>query len=127
MDWKQTLRSAKGGAEQVLAQRWPQVQQVFTEKVGPAALAAATDEETLARACRLVYQALPLPVRIVVAEDAFVRFCLEQKDRLLPPAAEESRLAGSADQSRAADVGGEEHGQVLEPIADRPSPDEAPI
>lgn len=92
MDWKGKLDAARAAAqagmeqktEIVIEENWPKVQQVFQEKVGPAALAAAKDDKTMESLFMLVYAALPFPVHIAVKEDAFVKFCFGHRDRLLP-------------------------------------------
>jgi hypothetical protein len=92
MDWKQKLQSARQAGEQILDQKtekaieenWPKIQQVFKEKVGPAALAAAKDDEKMQSLFKLVYAALPFPVHLAVKEEAFIKFCFSHRDRLMP-------------------------------------------
>jgi hypothetical protein len=88
MDWKAKLERAKGALDQdsqrKLDEHWPKIQQIFQEKVGPAALAAAKDDATMTAAIKVVYLALPFPVHLVVKEPAFVEYCLAHRDRLLP-------------------------------------------
>jgi hypothetical protein len=99
MDWKakltatqDTSTNAKGRIEEATAKKieehWPRVQQLFQEKVGPAALAAAHNDETVTSAAKLVHEALPFPLRMVVKQDTFVEFCLAHRDKLVPPAAQ---------------------------------------
>ena len=92
MDWKQKLQSARQAGEAALDQKtqtaieenWPKVQEIFREKVGPAALAAAKDDEQMQKLFKLVYMALPFPIHLAVKEEAFVRFCFAHRDTLLP-------------------------------------------
>jgi hypothetical protein len=94
MDWKGKLQAARDAgqanldekAEVAIQENWPKVQQLFQEKVGPAALAAAQNDETMTKLFKVVYLALPMPVHIVVKEELFVKFCFAHRDRLLPPA-----------------------------------------
>jgi hypothetical protein len=87
MSWQEKVQSqlAGGSAEQVLADHWPKVQELFRSKVGPAALAAVQDDGQMATVIGLVYDALPFPVRPLVKQDVFVKFCLGHRDKLLPP------------------------------------------
>ena len=70
MDWKDKLKSAQQAGEKMLdlktekaiEENWPKIQQVFQEKVGPAALAAAKNDEQMQSLFKLVYAALPFPV-----------------------------------------------------------------
>jgi len=67
-----------------MEENWPRVQQVFREKVGPAALAAAQNDDAMEKLFKLVYAALPFPIHLAVKEEAFVKFCFGNRDRLLP-------------------------------------------
>jgi hypothetical protein len=95
MDWKERLKASREGAQEKMDQKaeatieehWPKVQQLFNEKVGPAALAAAQNDQAMESLFKVVYVALPFPVHLVVKEPAFVAFCFSHRDRLLPPSA----------------------------------------
>ena len=92
MDWKQKLQSVRTAGEQMVDQKtdkaieehWPKIQQLFQERVGPAALAAAKNDEQMLSLFKLVYAALPFPVNMAVKEEAFVKFCFSHRDRLMP-------------------------------------------
>jgi hypothetical protein len=92
MDWKQKLQSVRQAGEAALDQKtqiaieenWPKVQQVFRERVGPAALAAAQNDGPMEKLFKLVYVALPFPIHLAVKEEAFVKFCFANRDKLLP-------------------------------------------
>jgi hypothetical protein len=45
--------------------------------------AFVTDSERLTPLFGTVYQSLPLPVRVLVKQETFVRFCLSQKENLV--------------------------------------------
>jgi hypothetical protein len=91
MDWKQRLQSARESgqrgleekSEATIKQYWPQIQELFKEKVGPAALAAAHNDQTMESAFKLVYAALPFPIHLAVKEEVFVKFCFSHRDKLL--------------------------------------------
>jgi hypothetical protein len=91
MDWKSKIQAAKQAGGQMLDQKtdkaieehWPEIQGVFQEKVEPAALAAAKDDEKMQSLFKLVYMALPFPVHLAIKEDAFIKFCFEHRDRLM--------------------------------------------
>jgi hypothetical protein len=87
MDWKSKLEAAKGALDadsgRKLEENWPKIQQLFREKVGPAALAAAKDDEKFASVVKIVYEALPFPVKVVVKQESFLQFCLAHRDRLI--------------------------------------------
>jgi hypothetical protein len=87
MDWKAKLDTAKTSADQEthrkIEENWPKVQQIFQEKVGPAALAAAQDDASMTKIIIMVYESLPFPFRMVVKQEVFVEFCLRHRDRLV--------------------------------------------
>lgn len=87
MDWKSKLEVAKGAldadSDRKLEENWPKIQQLFREKVGPAALAATKDDEKFASAVKIVYEALPFPVKLAVKQESFLQFCLAHRDRLI--------------------------------------------
>jgi hypothetical protein len=92
MDLKGKFEAARQAGQDTLDEKtnkaieeqWPKIQQLFQEKVGPAALAAGQDNAKMETAFKLVYMALPFPVQMVIKQDAFVKFCFEHRDRLLP-------------------------------------------
>jgi hypothetical protein len=71
-------------AQQKIEEHWPKIQQVFQERVGPAALAAAQNDDTMRSVFKLAYGALPFPIRLAIKEDVFVQFCFSHRDSLLP-------------------------------------------
>ena len=93
MDWKPKLPSTPESGEKVsdratdaaIEQYWPKVQQMFLEKVGPVALAAAKNDQAMTSLFKTVYSILPFPIRMVVKEDVFTTFCLNHRTKLLPP------------------------------------------
>jgi hypothetical protein len=95
MDWKEKMQSVRQAGEQKLDEKtnkaieenWPKIQQIFQEKVGPAALAAAQDDAKMQTVFKVAYTALPFPIQLVVKEDAFIKFCFTHRDRLLPAGA----------------------------------------
>lgn len=72
------------GAQQKIEEYWPKIQQVFQEKIGPAALAAAQNDDQMRTVFSMAHQLLPFPVRMFVKEETFVQFCLAHRDDLLP-------------------------------------------
>ena len=99
MDWKHKLQSTREAGEQLLDQKtnkaieenWPKIQQIFQEKVEPAALAAAQDDEKMRSLFKIVYVALPFPIPLAVKEEVFVKFCFSHRDRLMPELGTETK------------------------------------
>jgi len=81
MSWRDKVDQ---NAQEKIEEHWPKVQQIFQEKIGPAALAAAKNDDTMRSLFKMVHEALPFPLRMVVKEEAFVQFCFSHRDRLLP-------------------------------------------
>jgi hypothetical protein len=81
MSWRDKVDQ---NAQEKIEEHWPKVQQIFQEKIGPAALAAAKNDDAMRSLFKMVHEALPFPLRMVVKEEAFVQFCFSHRDRLLP-------------------------------------------
>lgn len=94
MDWKQKLQSARDAGQNglghttnvIIEEHLPKIQQLFEEKIGPAALAAAQNDQAMTSLFKMVYTLLPFPVRMIINEGAFVNFCLNNRGKLLPSA-----------------------------------------
>jgi hypothetical protein len=92
MDWKGKLDGIRGSgktlfderSKAVLEEHWPKAQKLFQEKIGPAALKAAQNDQQMAEAFRVVYKLMPFPVHLAVNEEVFVQFCLVHRADLLP-------------------------------------------
>jgi len=69
--------------EKVIEEHWPKIQKAVQEKVAPAALAAAKDDEMMQVLLTPVYMTLPFPVRLVIKKDVFMKFCFKHRDRLV--------------------------------------------
>ena len=94
MDWKSKIQEARQTAgsmldqqsEKAVEEHWPQIQKVFQEKVGPAALAAAQNDKMLRSLLENVYTAFmtsrPI-LRFAIKKEAFVMFCFKHRDRLI--------------------------------------------
>ena len=74
---------AKALVGQQVEEHLPKIQKVFKEKVAPTALAAAKDDKTMENIFDTVYQALPLPLRLVIKKNDFVEFCFKHRDKLV--------------------------------------------
>lgn len=94
MDWKSQIESAKTtaatlrgkGAEVVGAtvdQHWPAIQQVLRDRVAPAIVGAAENDELIVLAAKLAHSSLPLPIRLVVRQPALTEWCLANRTRVL--------------------------------------------
>jgi hypothetical protein len=42
------------------------------------------DDEKLKGSLRVIHDALPLPIRLAIKEDTFIRVCLDKRDRWMP-------------------------------------------
>ena len=69
--------------EKAFEEHWPKIQNVFREKIGPAALAGAKDDIMLEKIFVSVHKQLPLPIRLVIKKEAFVKYCFKHRDRLV--------------------------------------------
>ena len=82
-------------AKGLLSEQLPFIRQLMTEKALGLAkehgLNFLQDNDKLRPLFETTYQALPLPLRVLVRQETFITFCLSQKDNLLgnlvPPTA----------------------------------------
>ncbi len=77
-------------AKSLLLAQLPAIQKHITEQMpaflrtyGLKGVQFVTDSERLTPLFGTVYQSLPLPVRVLVKQETFVRFCLSQKENLV--------------------------------------------
>src|SRR6266576_4157678 len=80
MGWTDKLQAV---AKSALTQNLMPALEAVREKVGPAALAAAKDDETLTEILKVGYLAIPMPLQLMVSRDKFILFCLANRDVLL--------------------------------------------
>jgi hypothetical protein len=80
MGWTDKLQSV---AKIVVNQNIMPALEAVREKVGPAVLAAAKDDETLTEILKVGYLAIPMPLQLMVSRDKFIQFCLANRDVLL--------------------------------------------
>ena len=91
MGWKNRIQAARESGQQIVNQQadtiieehWPQIQLLICGKDGPAALAAAHDDEKMELLFKAVYAALPFPVHLAVQVASFIKFCFTHRDQLL--------------------------------------------
>ncbi len=102
MSWKKKFELAKGKtsllghaarekANEAMDQHWGLIQDLWREKVDPSVRSVVMDDEKLKSCLRVVRNALPLPIRFAIKEETFIRICLNNRNRWLPP--EESDTA----------------------------------
>jgi len=102
--WKDKFEQVKGKAEilkqaaltqglATLEQHWQVVRELWEEKVDPSIRATVMDDEKLTTYLRIVHEALPLPLRLAIKEETFIRVCLQHRDRWLPALQESSGSA----------------------------------
>ncbi len=80
MGWMDKLQDV---AKNALNQNFLPAVKVVREKIGPAALAAAKDDEAMTEILKVGYLALPMPLQLTIPRDKFIRFCLANRDILL--------------------------------------------
>jgi hypothetical protein len=91
MDFNSMLNSAKskaaqatnGKSDQLIADNLDRVRKLFKTKLGQSVKTIVIDDGKMTEISQFVYGELPLPVRLVVKEDDFVRFCLDNRDKVL--------------------------------------------
>ena len=70
-------------AEKAIEEHLPKIKEIFQSTVGETALTAAKNDKTCELLFAKVHKQLPLPVRLVIKRDAFVRYCFANRDKLI--------------------------------------------
>lgn len=104
--WGSVWATGERVLEATIERHWDSIQALFRDTVIPAAFRLARNDDAVRYAGETVYQTLPGIVRIIVRQDAFVRFCLANRDRILaclpvgaPPGQDDPDVEGSPDAS----------------------------
>ena len=79
------LAGSAGRAETLLQTQLPKVRELFASKVGPTLVNVAQDDEKMKQASEAVYTLLPTVFRLAVGQEAFVKFCFAQRNKLIQP------------------------------------------
>ena len=69
--------------EKTIEEYWPKRQETFKKYVGAPALEAAKNDNACEILFVQVHKLLPLPIRLVVKKDAFVKYCFVNQDKLI--------------------------------------------
>jgi len=69
--------------EKAVEEHLPKIKEIIQEKIAPEALAAAQNDEMMEILLTPVYKLLPLPVRLVIKKDMFLKFCFKNRERLI--------------------------------------------
>ena len=69
--------------DKAIEEHWSTVQNVFRDKVGSTALEAAKNDKACEAIFIQVHKQLPLPVRLVIKKDVFVKYCFDNRDKLI--------------------------------------------
>jgi hypothetical protein len=69
--------------ETVVEKHLPKIQKFIKEKIAPSVLLAMQNDEMMQSLLAPIYEALPLPIRLVVKKEAFVKFCFKHRDKLI--------------------------------------------
>jgi hypothetical protein len=91
MDLKSKFNITKASigedSQKKLEENWPKIQTLLKETLGSAALAAAKDDQTMTSLLKVVHEALPFPLRMLVKQEIFVQYCLVHRDQLIAQSA----------------------------------------
>jgi len=104
--------TASVAQEKVIQEYLPNIIAILREKAGPAVLEILSDVDKLAELARNAYQALPMPVRMVVKEQSFIDWVVSHQDsiveKLTSQLAAESAVESDPNAIPPADVGNDE-------------------
>lgn len=89
--------SASVAQEKAIQEYLPKILVVLREKAGPAVLEILADVDKLSELARGAYQALPMPVRMVVKEQSFVDWVVSHQDTVIERLKAQLVLEGGVD------------------------------
>lgn len=89
---------SRATVEERLRAAWPTIQKAVLESAVDLARTAAQNDVELRRLFESVYRKLPPKMRRWVSSEQFVRFCFQNRDRLLERSAAPSALATASKQ-----------------------------
>ena len=69
--------------EKSIEEHLPKIQEALQKTVSEPALVAAKDDAACEVMFTQVYKILPLPVRLLVKKDVFVKYCIANRDKLI--------------------------------------------
>jgi len=69
--------------EKAVEEHLPKIKEIIQEKIAPEALTAVQNDEMMEILLTPVYKLLPLPVRLVIKKDMFIKFCFDNRDRFI--------------------------------------------
>ena len=78
-----TFESGRTAAGEAMERYWPSVERVLVDGLLDVAEDRLQDENFLQDTLRRLYAPAPLPLRLLVTEDFFVKKCMTKKDALL--------------------------------------------
>ena len=88
--------TASSAQEKVIQEYLPKIIIILREKAGPAVLDILSDVDKLAELSRSAYQALPMPVRMVVKEQSFIDWVVSHQDTVLDKLRSQLALEGGS-------------------------------
>ncbi len=69
--------------EEIIHAQWPKIEAALLERLGPIAADKLHDEAFLNKTFETPYECLPMPVRMLLAKEKFVGYCMANKDPLI--------------------------------------------
>lgn len=75
--------SASVAQEKAIQEYLPKIISILKEKAGPAVLEVLADTTKLTELARSTYQALPMPVRLIVKEQSFIDWVTSHQDSVV--------------------------------------------
>jgi hypothetical protein len=91
--------TASVAQEKVIQEHFPKIVAILREKAGPAVIAILNDADRLVELARSAYQALPLPVRLVVKEQDFIDWVMSHQDSVIEALRSQLVLEGTCVES----------------------------
>lgn len=75
--------NSTSAAKKLLEEYLPKIRAIVQSKIGSLAQEVVQNDESMSLIFSKLYEALPLAVRLVIKQDKFVAFCMENRDKLI--------------------------------------------
>jgi hypothetical protein len=67
----------------ILIEKSTVIKNILKEKVGTSTLKTIKDDDVMKDIFEKIYETLPLPIRLVIRREAFVKYCIDNRGMLI--------------------------------------------
>jgi len=79
----ETVKDVKKDTNTIIDKYWPIIEELLLKQLLSAAESGLNNDEALERIFSTAYDVMPLPVRLVLPQETFLKFCMDRKKPIL--------------------------------------------